>query len=160
MIELLQPYPFLGYWRDEAKTLAAFRDGWFVTGDFGRVDAKGAVSVLGRGADLIITGGLNVYPKEVEVELNALPGVAESAVIGVPHPDFGEAVMAVVELADPAGAFDEAAAMAALRATLSGYKVPKRVVALAELPRNTLGKIQKNLLQQHFLGAFETATGP
>ncbi len=160
MIELLQPYPFLGYWRDEAKTQSAFRDGWFVTGDFGRVDAAGAVSVLGRGADLIITGGLNVYPKEVEVELNALPGVAESAVIGVPHPDFGEAVMAVVQLADPAEAFDEAAAVAALRATLSGYKVPKRIVALAELPRNTLGKIQKNLLRQRFLGAFDDATGP
>jgi malonyl-CoA/methylmalonyl-CoA synthetase len=160
MIELLQPYPFLGYWRDEAKTQAAFRDGWFVTGDFGRVDAEGAVSVLGRGADLIITGGLNVYPKEVEVELNAWPGVAESAVIGVPHPDFGEAVMAVVQLADPAQAFDDAAALAALRTTLSGYKVPKRIVALAELPRNTLGKIQKNLLRQRFLGDFDRATGP
>lgn len=158
MIELLQPYPFLGYWRDAEKTAKAFREGWFVTGDFGRVDEAGYVSVLGRGADLIITGGLNVYPKEVEVELNALDGVVESAVIGVPHPDFGEAVLAVVQVSDAGPVFDATSAQAHLRTSLSGYKVPKRIEVLPEMPRNTLGKIQKNLLRQRFLKAFDPAT--
>lgn len=155
MIELLQPQPFLGYWRDAAKTAKAFRDGWFVTGDFGRIDEHGYVSVLGRGADLIITGGLNVYPKEVEAELNALDGVAESAVVGVPHPDFGEAVLAIVQLSGPQAGFEPAVAIAALKASLAGYKVPKRIEVLAEMPRNTLGKVQKNLLRQRFLTAFD-----
>lgn len=155
MIELDQPYPFLGYWRDPEKTRSAFRDGWFVTGDFGRVDEAGFVTVLGRGADLIITGGLNVYPKEVEVELNALEDVAESAVIGVPHPDFGEAVIAVLQLKPEAHTFDTAAALERLRRCLSSYKVPKRIALVQEMPRNTLGKIQKNLLRQKFLTAFQ-----
>lgn len=158
MIELAQPYPFLGYWRDPDKTRSAFRNGWFVTGDFGRVDEAGFVSVLGRGADLIITGGLNVYPKEVEVELNALEDVAESAVIGVPHPDFGEAVIAVLQLKPDAREFDTTAALEQLRSALSGYKVPKRIALVQEMPRNTLGKIQKNLLRQEFLAAFQPET--
>ena len=152
-IELLQPYPFLGYWRDEAKTAAAFRDGWFITGDFGRLDAGGYLSVLGRGADLIITGGLNVYPKEVETAVNALEGVFETAVIGVPHRDFGEAVVAVVQLRD-GSAFDAQGAIATLKCRLAGYKVPKRIEIVPEMPRNTLGKIQKNLLKQRFSGTF------
>lgn len=155
MIELLQPHPFLGYWRDADKTEKAFRDGWFVTGDFGRSDEHGYVSVLGRGADLIITGGLNVYPKEVEAELNALTGVAESAVVGVPHPDFGEAVLAIVQLSSAQAGFEPDAAITALKSSLAGYKVPKRIEVLAEMPRNTLGKIQKNLLRQRFLTAFD-----
>ncbi|MDR6871969.1 malonyl-CoA/methylmalonyl-CoA synthetase [Bosea sp. BE125] len=154
MIELRQPYPFLGYWQDPDKTAQAFRDGWFRTGDFGRLDAQGYVSVLGRGADLIISGGLNVYPREVEAAVNALDGVIESAVIGVPHADFGEAVLAVVQLASGTEGFDTAAAIAALKRSLAGYKVPKRIELVAEMPRNTLGKIQKNLLKQRFEGAF------
>ncbi|MBD3848499.1 AMP-binding protein [Bosea sp. SSUT16] len=159
MIELQQPFPFLGYWRDDAKTAAAFRDGWFVTGDFGRVDEEGHVSVLGRGADLIITGGLNVYPKEVEAALNALDAVAESAVIGVSHPDFGEAVVAVVQPANRRTPFDPQQAIAALRSSLAGYKVPKRIELVDEMPRNTLGKIQKNLLKQRFAGTFGPGAG-
>ncbi|HEV7256975.1 MAG TPA: AMP-binding protein [Bosea sp. (in: a-proteobacteria)] len=152
-IELLQPYPFLGYWRDEAKTRAAFRDDWFITGDFGRLDANGYLSVLGRGADLIITGGLNVYPKEIETAVNALDGVMETAVIGVPHRDFGEAVVAVVQLR--AGtAFDPQDAIVRLKRELAGYKVPKRIEIVPEMPRNTLGKIQKNLLKQRFFESF------
>lgn len=152
-IELLQPYPFLGYWRDEAKTAAAFRDGWFITGDFGRLDAGGYLSVVGRGADLIITGGLNVYPKEVETAVNALDGVFETAVIGVPHRDFGEAVVAVVQLRGGA-AFDAQGAIAQLKRELAGYKVPKRIEIVPEMPRNTLGKVQKNVLKQRFSESF------
>jgi malonyl-CoA/methylmalonyl-CoA synthetase len=152
-IELRQPYPFLGYWRDEAKTAAAFRDGWFITGDFGRIDAQGYLSVLGRGADLIISGGLNVYPKEIETAVNALDAVSETAVIGVPHRDFGEAVVAVVQL-HPGAVLDADAAIAALKRDLAGYKVPKRIEIVPEMPRNTLGKIQKNLLKQRFLQVF------
>ena len=154
MIELRQPYPFLGYWQDPAKTAASFRDGWFRTGDFGRVDARGYVSVLGRGADLIISGGLNVYPKEVEAAVNALDGVAECAVIGIPHVDFGEAVMAVVQLTPAAADFDPRAAIDTLKRSLAGYKVPKRIEVISEMPRNTLGKIQKNLLKQRFEDQF------
>ncbi|PZN95343.1 MAG: malonyl-CoA synthase [Hyphomicrobiales bacterium] len=152
MIELHQPYPFLGYWQDAEKTQQSFRGDWFRTGDFGRVDAPGYVSVLGRGADLIISGGLNVYPKEVEAAVNALEGVAESAVIGIPHADFGEAVVAVVQLEASAKDFDTRAAIDALKLSLAGYKVPKRIEVIPEMPRNTLGKIQKNLLKQRFKG--------
>lgn len=152
-IELRQPFPFGGYWRAPEKTAGAFRDGWFVSGDFGRLGSDGALSVLGRGTELIITGGLNVYPKEVEAALNALPGVVESAVVGVRHPDFGEAVLAAVQLL-PGAAFDEAAARATLATGLARYKVPKRIVPVEEMPRNTLGKIRKNLLQQRFAGLF------
>jgi malonyl-CoA/methylmalonyl-CoA synthetase len=154
-IEVRQPYPFLGYWRDDAKTKAAFRDGWFRTGDFGRMDEGGYLSVLGRGADLIITGGLNVYPKEIETAVNAFEAVSETAVIGVPHRDFGEVVIAVVQL-HAGQPFDPAAAIAALKNSLSGYKVPKRIEVVPEMPRNTLGKIQKNLLKQRFEAIFAT----
>jgi malonyl-CoA/methylmalonyl-CoA synthetase len=157
-IELRQPFPFGGYWKAPEKTRDSFRpDGWFITGDFGRVDEEGFLSVLGRGVDLIITGGLNVYPKEVEVDLNAFPGVVESAVIGVPHADFGEAVVAVVQLA-PGSDFSAAAAQAALTQGLAKYKVPKHIATVAEMPRNTLGKIQKNLLKARFQNLFNPET--
>ena len=159
MIELRQPYPFLGYFNDEAKTAKAFREGWFVSGDFGRVDAQGYVSVLGRGADLIISGGLNVYPKEIETAVNALEGVLESAVVGVPHPDFGEVVLAVVALDAAASDFDAAGAIATLKRSLAGYKVPKRIEIVAEMPRNTLGKVQKNLLKKRFEAVFTAPAG-
>jgi malonyl-CoA/methylmalonyl-CoA synthetase len=157
-IELMQPHLFAGYWQAPEKTRAAFRpDGWFITGDFGRLDAQGQLCVLGRGVDLIITGGLNVYPKEVEASLNALDNVAESAVIGVPHADFGEAVVAVVQLRDSSRPFSAAAAQAEMAQALAAYKRPKHIEIVSEMPRNTLGKIQKNQLKQRLRTLFEKA---
>ncbi|MBR0665469.1 AMP-binding protein [Roseomonas hellenica] len=154
-IELRQPFPFSGYWRAPEKTTAAFRaDGWFITGDFGRVDPDGYLCVLGRGTELIITGGFNVYPKEVEASLNAMPGIAEAAVFGVPHPDFGEAVVAAIQLEPDAPPFSEAAVRLLLTGELARYKVPKRIQVVPEMPRNTLGKIRKTLLQQRFSDLF------
>jgi len=158
MIELRQPFPFGGYWRAPEKTTTAFRpDGWFITGDFGRIDPDGNLCVLGRGSELIISGGFNVYPKEVEAALNALPDVVDSAVIGVPHPEFGEAVIAVVQLAPDATGFSPDAARAILARELARYKVPKRIEATTELPRNTLGKIRKNVLTERYAGLFTAA---
>jgi len=155
MIGLRQAFLFPGYRRAPEKTAVSFRsDGWFITGDFGRIDADGHLCVLGRGTELIITGGFNVYPKEVEAGLNALPGVQDSAAIGVPHPDFGEAVVGVVQLAPDAPPFSEEAAKARLAGELSRYKIPKRIAVVAEMPRNSLGKIRKTLLQQRFAALF------
>jgi malonyl-CoA/methylmalonyl-CoA synthetase len=148
MIEVKGPNVFSGYWRMPEKTRAEFRaDGFFITGDLGRIDARGYVYIVGRGKDLVISGGYNVYPKEVETEIDALPGVVESAVIGVPHRDFGEGVTAVVVLKEGA-ALDETAIMAALREKLANYKLPKRVIFVDDLPRNTMGKVQKNVLRE------------
>jgi malonyl-CoA/methylmalonyl-CoA synthetase len=146
-LEVRGPNVFAGYWRDAEKTRAEFTsDGWFKTGDLGRIDEQGYVWIVGRAKDLIISGGYNVYPKEVEAELDAVTGVAESAVFGVSHPDFGEAVTAVVVL--KAGAtLTEAQLIEAVRARLSGYKVPKRVLLVAELPRNAMGKVRKEALR-------------
>lgn len=156
MIEIKQPYAFLGYWKAPEKTKSAFRpDGYFITGDFGRLDKNGYISVLGRGADLIITGGLNVYPKEVEAAINQTSNIVESAVIGVPHPDFGEAVVAVVQLADKSKALDKATLVADLKTQIASYKVPKYVEIIDEMPRNTLGKIQKNLLKNNLRTLFQ-----
>jgi malonyl-CoA/methylmalonyl-CoA synthetase len=131
-------------------------DLWFKTGDVGKVDEAGYVTIVGRSKDLIISGGYNVYPAEVEGYLNELPGVAESAVVGVPHPDFGEAVVAV--LVPRAGAAPDAAALVAgLKAQIAAFKVPKRLFVVAELPRNTMGKVQKNLLREQYRGTFEAA---
>jgi len=144
---------FAGYWRMPEKTREEFTaDGWFKTGDIGTVDADGYIAIVGRSKDLIISGGLNVYPKEVEEAIDALPGVAESAVIGLPHADFGEAVTAVVaRRRDAAGAdLSEATIIAALRTELAAFKLPKRVMLVDELPRNTMGKVQKNLLRQRY----------
>jgi malonyl-CoA/methylmalonyl-CoA synthetase len=138
---------FKGYWRMPEKTKAEFReDGFFITGDLGKIDARGYVHIVGRGKDLVITGGYNVYPKEVEAEIDALPGVVESAVIGVPHPDFGEGVVAVV-VKKKGSKLDEAAVLAALKPRLANYKLPKYVLFADDLPRNAMGKVQKNLLR-------------
>jgi malonyl-CoA/methylmalonyl-CoA synthetase len=144
---------FVGYWQMPEKTKEEFTaDGWFKTGDMGQCSTDGYISIIGRSKDLIISGGLNVYPKEIEDAIDALPGVAESAVIGLPHPDFGEAVTAVVvRRKDTAGsALSEAAIIAALRGELAHFKIPKRVFIVDELPRNTMGKVQKNLLRQRY----------
>jgi malonyl-CoA/methylmalonyl-CoA synthetase len=147
MIEVRGPNLCKGYWRLPEKTREEFRaDGFFVTGDLGRIDGNGYVWIVGRGKDLIITGGLNVYPKEVEEAIDALPGVVESAVVGLPHPDLGEGVTAVVVRAD--AALDEAAVLDALRGRLARFKTPKRVLFAPELPRNVMGKVQKALLRQ------------
>lgn len=141
---------FSGYWRMPEKTKQEFTDdGWFRTGDIGVFDADGYLSIVGRAKDLIITGGYNVYPKEIELALDELPQVAESAVIGVPHDDFGEAVTAVV-VGKPGAQADEEKIIAALKSKLAGYKVPKRVYFVDALPRNAMGKVQKNLLRERF----------
>ncbi|HEX7013399.1 MAG TPA: malonyl-CoA synthase [Steroidobacteraceae bacterium] len=148
MIEVRGPNVFSGYWRMPEKTRAEFRpDRFFITGDLGRLDERGYLYIVGRGKDLIISGGYNVYPIEVESELDALPGVLESAVIGLPHADFGEAVTAVV-VPRPGASLDEEEIRAALGRRLARYKVPKRVLVASELPRNTMGKVQKALLRE------------
>jgi malonyl-CoA/methylmalonyl-CoA synthetase len=148
VIEVRGPNVFPGYWRMPDKTRAEFRaDGFFITGDVGKIDARGYVHIVGRAKDLIITGGFNVYPKEVESELDALPDVVESAVIGCPHPDFGEGVTAVVVLKKDAIA-DEKAIIADLEGRLAKFKLPKRVIFVDDLPRNTMGKVQKNVLRE------------
>ena len=147
MLEVRGPNVFGGYWRDAEKTRNEFTaDGWFKTGDLGRIDAEGYVYIVGRAKDLVISGGYNVYPKEVEMELDALPGVLESAVFGVPHPDFGEGVTAAVVLR-PGASLTEIEIIGAVQARLARYKIPKRVLLVDELPRNTMGKVQKNLLR-------------
>ncbi|MGH8187583.1 MAG: malonate--CoA ligase, partial [Steroidobacteraceae bacterium] len=148
MIEVRGPNVFRGYWRMPEKTAAELRsNGFFVTGDLGRIDERGYLYIVGRIKDVVITGGYNVYPSEVERELNALPGVAESAVIGLPHPDFGEAVTAIV-IAERGAMLDEATLRSALELRLAKYKVPKRVIIAADLPRNAMGKIQKTALRE------------
>ena len=150
MIEVKGPNVFKGYWRMPEKTKAEFRnDGFFITGDLGKIDGKGYVHILGRGKDLVISGGFNVYPKEIESEIDAMPGVVEAAVIGVPHADFGEGVTAVV-VCDKNAAVNEASVMAALDGRLAKFKMPKRVIFVDELPRNAMGKVQKNILRDTY----------
>ncbi|MGE7472827.1 malonate--CoA ligase [Bosea sp. NPDC003192] len=150
MIEVKGPNVFKGYWRNPEKTKAEFRaDGFFITGDLGKIDSAGYVHIVGRGKDLIITGGYNVYPKEVEAEIDEMPGVIESAVIGCPHPDFGEGVTAVV-VAKPGAEVSAAGIAAALEQRLAKFKQPKQVFVVADLPRNTMGKVQKNLLREQY----------
>jgi malonyl-CoA/methylmalonyl-CoA synthetase len=154
MIEVRGPNVFKGYWRMPDKTRAEFRpDGFFITGDLGKIDGRGYVTIVGRGKDLVITGGYNVYPKEVEREIDSLPQVLESAVIGVPHPDFGEGVAAVVTLREGAN-LDERQILSALRRRLASYKLPKRIVFTEDLPRNAMGKVQKNLLRERYGSLF------
>ena len=145
---------FAGYRHLPEANREAFRpDGYFRTGDQGYLDDDGYLFIVGRSKDIIITGGLNVYPKEVEREIDALPEVVDSAVFGVLHPDFGEATIAAIVLATGA-ACDEAAMLSALKTNLAGYKIPKRIVALGELPRNAMGKVQKNRLRDQFSDLF------
>jgi malonyl-CoA/methylmalonyl-CoA synthetase len=152
VIEIKGPSVFREYWRMPEKTAEEFTtDGFFITGDVGRRDPDGRVWISGRAKDLIISGGYNVYPKEVELVLDELPGVTESVVIGVPHKDFGEGVVAVV-----LGQGDEAAMIANAREQLAAYKAPKRIVFVDELPRNAMGKVQKNLLRQTYERLFES----
>lgn len=154
MIEVKGPNVFKGYWRMPEKTKAEFRaDGFFITGDLGKIDAKGYVHILGRGKDLVISGGFNVYPKEVESEIDAIPGVIESAVIGVAHPDFGEGVTAVV-VADKKAGLTEEAIVKALDGRLAKFKMPKRVMFANDLPRNSMGKVQKNVLRDTYASLY------
>ncbi|ABD56036.1 AMP-binding protein [Jannaschia sp. CCS1] len=148
VIEVKGPNVTPGYWRNAGKTAESFtNDGWFITGDLGQVDAEGYVSIVGREKDLIISGGFNIYPKEVEVEIDTLPGVAESAVYGVPHPDLGEAVAAAVVLSVNGGV-DPETIIAGLSDRLARFKIPRFVRVLDELPRNTMGKVQKTELRK------------
>src|SRR6185437_12292080 len=157
MIEVKGPNVFKGYWRMPEKTKAEFRDdGFFLTGDLGKIDGKGYVHIVGRGKDLVISGGFNVYPKEIESEIDAMPGVAESAVIGVPHADFGEGVTAVV-VCQPGAKVDEATVLKGLEERLAKFKMPKRVFLVDELPRNTMGKVQKNILRATYKDIFTKA---
>ena len=150
MIEVKGPNVFKGYWRMPEKTKSEFRDdGFFITGDLGKIDDKGYVHILGRGKDLVISGGFNVYPKEIESEIDAMDGVVESAVIGVPHADFGEGVTAVVVCHQGAGV-SEASVLQGLDGRLAKFKMPKRVFIVNELPRNTMGKVQKNILRDSY----------
>ncbi|MDR3508684.1 MAG: AMP-binding protein [Caulobacteraceae bacterium] len=155
VIEIKGPSVFGGYWRNPRKTKEEFAaDGYFITGDVGHQDADGRVWISGRAKDLIISGGYNVYPKEIELLMDEMEGIVESAVIGVPHPDFGEAVVAVVIAAGNGSAEDEAALIAAARQTLAAFKAPKRVFFVGDLPRNAMGKVRKNLLRERFKGTF------
>ena len=157
MIEVRGRNVFKGYWRMPEKTRSEFRDdGFFITGDLGKIDRNGYVHILGRGKDLVISGGFNVYPKEIESEIDAMPGVVESAVIGVPHADFGEGVTAVVVCARDAGV-DEAAVLKALDGRLAKFKMPKRVFVVDELPRNAMGKVQKNILRNTYSDIYAKA---
>ncbi|OIN93145.1 MAG: malonyl-CoA synthase [Comamonadaceae bacterium CG1_02_60_18] len=149
-IQVKGPNVFAGYWRMPEKTAQEFTaDGFFKTGDVGKQEADGYVTIVGRSKDLIISGGYNVYPAELESFINDLPGVAESAVVGVPDPDFGEVGVALV-VPRPGVVLDGAAVLAQLKASVANYKVPKQCYVLQELPRNAMGKVQKNLLRQQY----------
>ncbi|HEX2137464.1 MAG TPA: malonyl-CoA synthase [Microvirga sp.] len=154
VIEIRGPNVFKGYWRMPEKTREEFReDGFFISGDLGRIDERGYIYIVGRAKDLIISGGFNVYPAEVEAAIEALPGVAECAVIGVPHADFGEAVVAVVT-PKPGAKLEEKAIQAALANELAKFKQPKRVVITSDLPRNAMGKVQKKDLRDQYATTF------
>ncbi len=153
-IEVRGPNVFHGYWQMPEKTAAELReDGFFITGDLGRIDEDGYVTIVGRNKDLIISGGYNIYPKEIELVLDDQPGVKESAVIGVPHPDFGETVLGVL-VPEPGQDPDTDAIMDTVRDTLARFKHPRRLIMLDTLPRNTMGKVQKNLLREEYGGMF------
>lgn len=152
VLEIKGPNLFKGYWRNPEKTAEDMRaDGFFITGDIATMAADGRVAIVGRAKDLIIAGGLNIYPKEIELAIDALPGVGESAVIGVPHPDLGEGVVAVVVRTDPA--LDEAAVLAGI-AELARFKQPRRILFAASLPRNAMGKVQKAALRATYKDLF------
>ncbi len=153
-IQVKGPNVFRGYWHMPEKTAEEFTaDGFFKTGDVGKIDARGYVTIVGRSKDLIISGGYNVYPAEIEGYINEMVGVAESAVVGVPHPDFGEVGVAVV-IAKPGAQLQPDAIVSELKARLANFKIPKKCFVVAELPRNTMGKVQKNLLRERHKGLF------
>ena len=154
ILEVRGPNVFKGYWRNPEKTTQEFRaDGYFITGDVATQDDDGRVTLVGRAKDLIIAGGLNIYPKEIEEAIDALPGVDECAVIGVPHPDMGEAVVAVIARLQGAVVVEDAV-LAALTGQLARFKQPRRVIVVDALPRNAMGKVQKAALRQQFAGIF------
>jgi malonyl-CoA/methylmalonyl-CoA synthetase len=157
MLEVRGPNVFAGYWNDPQKTQESFTaDGFFITGDLGRIDESGYVHIVGRAKDVVISGGYNIYPKEIESELDALAGVIESAVIGVPHPDLGEGVVAILALS--AGiSLSESRIIGSLQVRLARYKVPRRVVFVDELPRNAMGKVQKAELRKIHRDLFQSA---
>lgn len=156
-IQVAGPNVFSGYWRMPEKTREEFtRDGFFKTGDVGFQDVRGYFTIVGRSKDLIISGGYNVYPAEIEAVLNEMPGVAESAIVGVPHPDFGEVGVAIV-VGKPGARLDADELLSALKATLANFKIPKRCFIAKELPRNTMGKVQKNLLRDQYQTLFAAA---
>ena len=147
-IQVKGPNVFQGYWRMPEKTKEEFTpDGYFKTGDVGKIDTRGYITIVGRSKDLIISGGYNVYPAEIEAYINDMPGVAESALVGVPHPDFGEVGVAIV-IAKPGASLDAEQLITGLKSQLANFKIPKRCFVVAELPRNTMGKVQKNLLRE------------
>ena len=153
-IQVKGPNVFKGYWRMPEKTAEEFTaDGYFKTGDVGKIDERGYVSIVGRSKDLIISGGYNVYPAEIEGYINDMPGVAESALVGVPHPDFGEVGVAVV-VARAGAKVDPDEITAGLKAKLANFKIPKRCFVVEDLPRNTMGKVQKNLLREQHKALF------
>jgi malonyl-CoA/methylmalonyl-CoA synthetase len=155
MIEVKGPNVFKGYWRMPEKTAQEFRsDGFFITGDLGQFEDNGYLRIVGRGKDLIITGGYNVYPKEIEIAIDALDGVRESAVIGVPHPDFGEGVTAVV-VSEPGSRLDGHSIIEALSGNLAKFKLPKQVFLVDSLPRNTMGKVLKNELRDRYANIYQ-----
>ena len=156
-IEVRGPNVFKGYWQMPEKTAAELREnGFFITGDLGRIDADGYVHIVGRNKDLIISGGYNIYPKEVELILDEQPGVLESAVIGVPHPDFGETVLGII-VPEPAQTPDLDAIMEAVQASLARFKHPRELILMDELPRNTMGKVQKKMLRDQYRNIFAPA---
>jgi malonyl-CoA/methylmalonyl-CoA synthetase len=155
MVEVRGPNVFKGYWQMPEKTAEELRaNGFFITGDLGRFDSDGYLTIVGRSKDLIISGGFNIYPKEIELIIDDQPGVLESAVVGVPHPDFGEAVLGLI-VARPGEHPDLGAIDAALRAALARFKQPKALKLLPDLPRNTMGKVQKNELRKQFADLFK-----
>ncbi|MBU6304887.1 MAG: AMP-binding protein, partial [Betaproteobacteria bacterium] len=149
-VQVCGPNVFSGYWRMPEKTREEFtQDRWFRTGDMGQWDADGYLHLIGRSKDLIITGGYNVYPKEIEMLIDEMAGVDESAVIGIPHPDFGEAVTAVV-VAKPGASLNPQSMIAEIKARIANFKVPKAIHIVQTLPRNAMGKVQKNMLREQF----------
>jgi malonyl-CoA/methylmalonyl-CoA synthetase len=153
------PNVFKGYWRMPEKTKEELLDdGFFITGDLAQIDEDGYVHIVGRGKDLIISGGYNIYPKEIEIFLDDQPGVLESAVVGAPHPDFGESVVAVL-VAENGATIDLAAIEAAVRRDLAGFKRPRRFEIVKALPRNTMGKVQKNELRKDYADVFQPVAG-
>jgi malonyl-CoA/methylmalonyl-CoA synthetase len=154
VLEMRGPNVFQGYWQMPEKTASEFtNDGFFISGDLATLTEDGRVSIVGREKDLVISGGLNVYPKEIEEAIDALDGVNEAAVIGVPHADLGEGLVAVI-CVTPGSALDADSVIETLKASLAGFKVPRQIYSVDELPRNAMGKVQKNILRERYAETF------